>query len=87
MKKFKLGVAVVLSILTALSVIAFNANGLNAMGETLDGLMGIALAAVSCTIALPCWLVAITCWQIAHKQSYLQFKNWCNYQMNEILRP
>jgi hypothetical protein len=86
MKQFKFGFAVVLSILTAIGIVALNADRLNAMGETLDGIMGIALAVLSFIIAMPIWLVAITMWHKAHKKSYLCFKNWCIYQANELTR-
>jgi len=86
MKQFKRGLAVVLSLLTALAVIAFNADGLNAMGETLDGLMAIAISILAFIVALPFWLTAITLWHKLHHSSYCAFKNWCVYQANELTR-
>jgi hypothetical protein len=77
MKQFKLGVAALLSSMTVIGVIAANVDRLNAMGEGLDGLMGIALAAISIIIALPAWLCAITMWHKLHNRSYRAFKNWC----------
>lgn len=85
-QNFKKGLAVVLSIMTALAVVALNADRLNAMGETLDGIMGITLTIITTIIALPCWLVTITMWQKLHKTSYVAFKNWCIYQANELTR-
>lgn len=83
---FKAGFAVLLSVITAIGIVALNADRLNAMGETLDGIMGIALAVLSFIIAMPIWLVAITLWHKAHLKSYRAFKEWCIYQANELTR-
>lgn len=84
MKHFKLGIAVVLTILTAIGVIAANVDKLNAMGNGLDGLMGIALAIITIAIALPLWLAIITMWHKLHNSSYRAFKNWCIGTMHEL---
>ena len=73
---FKTGFAIILTIMTAIGIIAANVDKLNAMGNGLDGLMGIALAIITIAIALPLWLCVITMWHKAHKTSYRAFKNW-----------
>ena len=81
---FKAGFAVLLSVITALGVIAANVDRLNAMGETLDGIMGIALAVLSFIISMPIWLTAITLWHKLHHSSYCAFKNWCIGTMHTL---
>lgn len=84
-QNFKKGLAVVLSILTVIAVIARYVDQLNAMGETLDGLMAIAIAILTIIVALPLWLLAITAWHKLHHSSYVAFKNWCIKTSNEVV--
>ena len=87
MKQFKLGLAVVLSFMTALVVITANSDKFLAIGGNLGFAMAIATVTFSLIAAIPVWLMVITSWQKLHHSSYLQFKNWCGYQANELMRP
>ena len=86
MKKFKQGLAVVLSIMTALFVITITANGFTAIGGNLGFTAELTVMCLTAIIAIPFWLIVITVWHVAHKQSYLRFKKWCIYQANELSR-
>lgn len=83
-KYFKLGLAVALTILTGLCVIAANTDWFNAIGGKLGAVMCIFCTILTFAVALPCWLMIIT--NIQKTQPYLRFKNWCIYQYHDILR-
>lgn len=85
-QNFKKGLAVVLTILTALCVVANYAERLNAMDGWEKALGVITLASISAVIALPLWLTIITMWHKLHNRSYRAFKNWCIFQANELTR-
>lgn len=84
MKYFKLGLAAIASVMTAVCVIIKLADGFLAIGGKLGWGLEFSLGLIIALFALPGWLWLIT--KIQKTQPYLRFKNWCIYQYHDILR-
>ncbi|MBP5699122.1 MAG: hypothetical protein J6W96_06320 [Alphaproteobacteria bacterium] len=86
MKYFKRGTAVFLAFMTAIVVMLMTAGGFIAIGGNLGFACQATFIAVITIVAIPIWLAILTFWQIASPKSYRQFKNWCIFQLYDLVR-